>query len=583
MADMIQAILSKIEFNKRRVLCLGCGRNAEAQYIAEREAAVCVEAVISKDAKRPLAKTPEDGDALSEMRPGQQDAFTYLQETRSAVSSGRMLPFDVVLILDSIELLPQRKADDFFAGLKDVMSQTGLLVINAPAYRNNQNDENFGVGQDVLQGIEGESNAGSETSGDAFHYSSTVALQAQLFEHGFCAITEAHFFSLRSAVEDTFYKISYYQRWENEKARGVALAGTYEDDAVEYLLIDAPPIEKVTFREGVLSGITLLTTPEYCDLAYKDGNIDVEAMLDLQEIVAHKDYAVVFDVGGFVGANALVYAKLAGKNGRVVVFEPNPYNRNRIFRNLSYNPELQARVWVEPFALSDEKGTCEMVLSSNIDSGYSSTSRISHAHAKIADAKLPDGFVKHLVSVTTLDDYVKEAHVVPDIVKVDVEGAEYMLLQGAQNLLRETRPVFYVEYHSEYCATMCTQLLYLNGYVVYPCKEEEDNRLIIKAQFAAETSGRGDGSDSGAKWNEAAQLEHAAGRALERKEAERLAALCEDLTREKERALEQAGQLQREIHRLTDELDQVRNSTSWKITALPRKMMDSMKKIIRKR
>ncbi|MEN6419732.1 MAG: FkbM family methyltransferase [Clostridiaceae bacterium] len=380
-----------------------------------------------------------------------------------------------------------------------------------------------------------------------------------------------------------FFKISYYQRWENEKARGVALAGTYEDDAVEYLLIDAPPIEKVTFREGVLSGITLLTTPEYCDLAYKDGNIDVEAMLDLQEIVAHKDNAVVFDVGGFVGANALVYAKLAGKNGRIVVFEPNPYNRNRIFRNLSHNPELQARVWVEPFALSDEKGTCEMVLSSNIDSGYSSTSRISHAHAKIADDRLPDGFVKHLVSVTTLDDYVKEAHVVPEIVKVDVEGAEYMLLQGAQNLLRETRPVFYVEYHSEYCATMCTQLLYLNGYVVYPCKEEEDNRLIIKAQFTAETSSRGDGSDSGAKWNEAAQLEYAAGRALERKEAERLVALCEDLTREKERALEQSEQLQREIHRLTDELDQVRNSTSWKITALPRKMMDSMKKMIRKR
>lgn len=572
MQDIIFTILSKIDFHKQRVLIIGCGQGEEIHYAERNGAAFCAEAVLSKD-----------GEESSAQKLHTRDAAAYFEETRAEVFSGHMLPFDVVLIFDSLESLPRGEAKTFFSGLSGIMSPTGLLAVNVPAYLyDRQAEYNCGdQGNPLLN--ETDSSADSEISGAVRSYYSTIALQALLLECGFAAITEAHFFSLRSEVDASFSKISYYQRWEKEKARGVALIGAYEDDVVEYPLGDAPQIELVSFKEGVLSGITLLTTPEYCDLAYKDGNIDVEAILDLQKIVEKEEHAIVFDVGGYVGANALVYAKLAGEHGTIVVFEPNPYNRNRIFKNLSHNPELQARIWVEPVALSDESGTCEMVLSSNIDSGYSSTSRISHAHAKIADNNLPAGFVKHTVLVTTLDEYVKESRIVPNIIKVDVEGAEYMLLQGAQTLLRNSRPIFYVEYHSEYCATMCSQMFFLNGYIVYPCKEEEDNRLIVKAEFAAETSAHSGVSGSGVRRNDAAQLEHAAGCALERKEVERLTALCEDLTREKASALEQTEQLQQEIHRLSGELDQVRNSTSWKITAFPRKMMDSIKTIVRKR
>jgi hypothetical protein len=86
--------------------------------------------------------------------------------------------------------------------------------------------------------------------------------------------------------------------------------------------------------------------------------------------------------------------------------------------------------------------------------------------------------------VRTLDAFVKENKVIPDILKVDIEGAEYDLLLGAIGTIRKYHPILYIEIHSEFCAIRCFEILSIEGYSVSILNEELDNRIMIKASYA---------------------------------------------------------------------------------------------------
>jgi hypothetical protein len=132
-----------------------------------------------------------------------------------------------------------------------------------------------------------------------------------------------------------------------------------------------------------------------------------------------------------------------------------------------------------------------MHLSSAIDRGHSSTSRIAGSHPTIHNSDLPEGFKNVEVQAMTLDDFVTKEKVLPDILKVDIEGAEYEFLLGAVETIRNTHPTFYIEFHSPYCATKCTELLVLEGYSTRVIHEEEDNRVMVRAAYTHSKSGTG--------------------------------------------------------------------------------------------
>jgi hypothetical protein len=131
--------------------------------------------------------------------------------------------------------------------------------------------------------------------------------------------------------------------------------------------------------------------------------------------------------------------------------------------------------------LGEKEHIQPMMMSENIDEGHSSTSRIEQAHSKITNESLPNGFFVEEVFVKTMDTVVKETGLIPDVIKVDIEGAEHLFLIGAQETLRQYKPILYIEFHSEYCAFACTEFLIGLGYALEVLHEEEDNRLIIKA------------------------------------------------------------------------------------------------------
>lgn len=139
---------------------------------------------------------------------------------------------------------------------------------------------------------------------------------------------------------------------------------------------------------------------------------------------------VVMDIGAHVGFFTLLLADLVGNKGKVYSFEP--YSKN--VQLLRENVVINNLDWVEviPLALSDKVGEVILHLNPINDGGHS-----------LADlSNNPDlrGWDTHnlieVVRTTTLDNFVQEKGIQKiDLIKMDVEGAETLVLEGAKNTL----------------------------------------------------------------------------------------------------------------------------------------------------
>ena len=130
-----------------------------------------------------------------------------------------------------------------------------------------------------------------------------------------------------------------------------------------------------------------------------------------------------FDVGGQSGYDALLMARLTG--GPVVSVECDPASVEQMKENFALNPLLTPRLvaWAAAAASATDEAT----------------------------------------GTVTLDD-LAERTFVPDVVKIDVEGAEADVLAGAGRILTERRPGLIVEVHSPEVEQECLEILRWHGY-----------------------------------------------------------------------------------------------------------------------
>lgn len=133
----------------------------------------------------------------------------------------------------------------------------------------------------------------------------------------------------------------------------------------------------------------------------------------------------IVDVGANVGFLTAILARLTGPAGTVHAFEPLPRTLLMLRANL-WRHEC-ANTTVHPYAVADAAGTVEMEL----DPDGASGAHIGH------------GFP---VEAVTLDEALAGRTI--DLLKVDVEGAESMVLRGARALIeRSPRLDAVVEFH----------------------------------------------------------------------------------------------------------------------------------------
>jgi FkbM family methyltransferase len=143
----------------------------------------------------------------------------------------------------------------------------------------------------------------------------------------------------------------------------------------------------------------------------------------------------VLDIGAYYGLYSLTASALVGKRGRVIAFEPSPFQRKRLHWNLRLN--RSQNVSVENLALGVSIGQQTLFSITGESAGYASL-------RKPAIGAIFDPIV---VQVTTLDEYLRNHRIdTVDFIKVDVEGGEMDVFKGAVELLRkQVRPVILCE------------------------------------------------------------------------------------------------------------------------------------------
>jgi FkbM family methyltransferase len=145
------------------------------------------------------------------------------------------------------------------------------------------------------------------------------------------------------------------------------------------------------------------------------------------------------DAGANDGLYSVFAAKRVGSEGTVWAFEPSSRELERLRHNLDLNG-LTARVF--PVALADTTTREELTIGDWEHAGQNTLGGFGHAQVEAAR--------REKVDVRRLDDLVDEAAPARiDVVKLDVEGAEFRLLRGALSTLRRYRPVLLFELFEE--------------------------------------------------------------------------------------------------------------------------------------
>jgi len=175
---------------------------------------------------------------------------------------------------------------------------------------------------------------------------------------------------------------------------------------------------------------------------------------------------ICFDVGGNLGYFSLLMARFAVQ-GSVHVFEPIPVNAALITVNAQLN-RIQ-NMYVNNVAVGDHEASVEFSVS--IDSAYSSM----HATGRRAEQQSIS------VPMVTLDNYLCSASLDRvDVMKVDVEGAEALVVQGATFLgdpIRRPRIVL-MELFNENLSVFDSSVesvvttMALHGYTPYVLKDD---------------------------------------------------------------------------------------------------------------
>lgn len=179
---------------------------------------------------------------------------------------------------------------------------------------------------------------------------------------------------------------------------------------------------------------------------------------------------VVWDIGANVGLFTFSAASLAGKNGLVVALEPDTWLVQLLRRSARLQSGESAVVRVVPAAVAQSVDLRTFHIASrsraaNFLNGYGSTQTGGSAEEQIV--------------ITVSLDWLAERFPLPNVLKIDVEGAELEVLQGAESLLTKTRPTLLCEVSPE-ASPAVTKFLLGHGYRLYDGEVQDHQRRELE-------------------------------------------------------------------------------------------------------
>lgn len=152
-------------------------------------------------------------------------------------------------------------------------------------------------------------------------------------------------------------------------------------------------------------------------------------------VEACRGAACVLDVGGHIGLLALPMAKAVGDGGRVFTFEPSAANCASLRAHVAMN----------------RLDNVEVVNAMVGDGDHDAVPFYEHPGVSgrngMAIRKNADQYVRTTRPQVSLDSFCGARGLAPNVIKIDVEGAEVQVLRGAREVLRQARPTIFLSVH----------------------------------------------------------------------------------------------------------------------------------------
>jgi len=143
----------------------------------------------------------------------------------------------------------------------------------------------------------------------------------------------------------------------------------------------------------------------------------------------------VFDIGAHIGLVTLPLANAVSPNGQVFAFEPGNSNRKFLKRHLRINHIKNVTVIAD--LVGEKLDESVNFYQSSSDSGMNT----------ITDTGRRKGYKRTVVKQITLDEFCNLHELQPQLIKIDVEGAELRVLKGGVKVLSRYMPTILLSVH----------------------------------------------------------------------------------------------------------------------------------------
>lgn len=245
---------------------------------------------------------------------------------------------------------------------------------------------------------------------------------------------------------------SFRERIKRVPVAGPALYDLYlkrRYNEGEILTIEGGPLQGRNFKRYMRT---------YFD-GYITGAFEPELLARIASELREGD--VFFDIGANNGLMSMAGAEGVGAAGKVVAFEPHPKTADELREQMRIN-NLDHIVQVEEIALSNEDGLVEFS-----DDGPSDMLGIASIDDQVSARTI-------MVPAARLDSLIERLGP-PAAMKIDVEGADMWVLEGATAVLAEHKPLIFMELHTPEIAVEYNAFMEPLGYKHF----EMDDTAIV--------------------------------------------------------------------------------------------------------
>jgi FkbM family methyltransferase len=186
----------------------------------------------------------------------------------------------------------------------------------------------------------------------------------------------------------------------------------------------------------------------------------------------------IFDIGSNIGWYAVNFAAL-NPTCVIYAFEPLPTAHAYLKMNVTMN-NFQNQIQIEKIALSDTFGKQKFV-----------QPIMNSTNSSFVNVANSENVIIHEVESCTIDQYILTNNCSVDLVKCDVEGAEFQVFLGAEQSLRQFKPVIFTEILRKWSGAFGNHpndLIQFLKTIGYSCFEVNDGYLVEISQVSEETT-----------------------------------------------------------------------------------------------